>query len=141
MRKLFALAVLAVLAACTPQELPEAEVTVVDVNNIALIEGTLSYLTREAIPTPYVVVVELFRMVEDGEPELIAATDFEENTQVPVSYMLAFNADLVDSAANSYMVNARFLTTDGAVMYEAAEMVDPFIDMANTNLNMQRVTE
>jgi len=136
MKKLLALALLSLIAACTPQELPVAAIQTIDIGNISLIQGTLSYLTREAIPTPYIVVIELYR-VEGESLQLIATTDFLEEGQVPVNYMLAFNADLVNTATGSYLINARFLTISGTTIYEAAEMVNPFSGNAGVNLRMQ----
>ena len=114
------------LFSCRSQELPEAQAAQIALANIGIIEGQLTYLTREAMITPYVVFIELYRINADGTELLVASTDFLEEGQVPVHFMLAYNRSLVDSQNNSYLINARFVSLDGSTSHEARERLDPF---------------
>jgi uncharacterized lipoprotein YbaY len=105
-----------------------SQATATNANQFGLISGSINYRTRQALPTPHTVVLDLYEVSEVGNI-LVVTTQFSNNTQVPIPFEFAYDLSLVNENGN-YLLNARIIGPDGAAFMQAAELVNPF---ANPN--------
>jgi uncharacterized lipoprotein YbaY len=117
--------------ACKPQSSAVPSEEVVTEGNV--ITGTISYNTREAIPTPYTVVVELYEVTDSGNV-LVLSNDFNEESQVPVVYELGYDPAVVDTENKTYAITARFVDSNGNTIYESEDMVNPFNNAGSVDI-------
>lgn len=87
----------------------------VDPGNAAIIDGSVTYLQRIALPKGATVVVELFEISGATAATRIAHQRFTAETQVPIRFQLTYDRRRIDPA-RTYGLRAR-ITVDGALWF------------------------